>query len=99
MAVFGLLMPRLIEGLAGVYRPLYLHTSPDFLTFSLLRFLMVFVALLLPTTLMGATLPLLSWHVASRTGVGVHGSIGRLYASNTTGAVVGTLLAGFWLLP
>lgn len=57
-----------------------------------------FVALSLPTTLMGATLPLLARHaVHVREQIGRR--IGLLYASNTLGAVCGALLAAFVLLP
>ena len=57
-----------------------------------------FAALLVPTTLMGATLPLLARHaVQSREQIGRR--IGLLYAANTAGAVVGALLAAFVLLP
>src|SRR5262249_34147110 len=57
--------------------------------------------LLPPTTLMGATLPLLARRVV-RGGedMGALGRrIGALYAANTAGAVVGTAAAGFWLIP
>jgi len=57
-----------------------------------------FVILLVPTGLMGATLPLLARHAVRR-----EEELGRrvahLYATNTAGAVVGTLLTGFVLLP
>lgn len=57
-----------------------------------------FVTLLVPTTLMGATLPLLV-----RDGVHTEQQIGRrvgvLYVCNTAGAVLGALLASLWLLP
>ncbi|MFP8874561.1 MAG: fused MFS/spermidine synthase, partial [Myxococcota bacterium] len=57
-----------------------------------------FLILLLPTSLMGATLPLLARHaVRSDREIGSH--VGLLYAFNTAGAVVGTLLTGFVLLP
>jgi spermidine synthase len=54
--------------------------------------------LILPTTFMGATLPCLSGLAA---GLETEGSsyAGRLYAVNTTGAVAGAVLAGYWLLP
>lgn len=53
--------------------------------------------LLVPTLLMGATLPLAS-RVAVRS-FGVAGArIGRLYAVNTLGAALGALVTGFWLL-
>jgi spermidine synthase len=57
-----------------------------------------FVALALPTTLMGATLPLLARHaVLEREQIGRR--IGLLYASNTAGAVAGALATAFLLLP
>ncbi|HEX6397326.1 MAG TPA: fused MFS/spermidine synthase, partial [Steroidobacteraceae bacterium] len=57
-----------------------------------------FVALALPTTLMGATLPMLArYAVASEAQIGRR--IGLLYAMNTAGAVFGALLTAFFLLP
>ena len=57
-----------------------------------------FVALALPTTLMGATLPMLArYAVAEEAQIGRR--IGLLYAMNTAGAVAGALLTAFVLLP
>jgi spermidine synthase len=57
-----------------------------------------FAALALPTTLMGATLPMLArYAVAEDQHIGRR--IGLLYAMNTAGAVVGALVAAFALLP
>ncbi|MFC3195684.1 fused MFS/spermidine synthase [Marinicella sediminis] len=57
-----------------------------------------FAVLIIPTALMGATLPLLSKYVitSDRT---VGSGIGFLYATNTLGACLGALLAAFWLIP
>ncbi len=64
-------------------------------TFHLLS---AFVALALPTTLMGATLPMLArYAVAEERQIGRR--IGLLYAMNTAGAVIGALLTAFMLLP
>ena len=57
-----------------------------------------FAILLIPTGLMGATLPLLARH-SVRSDAEVGSRIGLLYATNTVGAVIGTALAGFVLLP
>jgi spermidine synthase len=57
-----------------------------------------FVALVLPTALMGATLPLLARHVV-RTEGQIGARVGLLYALNTAGAVVGALGTAFLLLP
>lgn len=55
------------------------------------------LVLLVPTTLMGASLPLLARHVA-RHGGAAAARIGLLYAANTAGGIAGTLLAGFVLI-
>jgi len=56
------------------------------------------LVLLVPTTLMGATLPILTRLVTRHPDeIGV--SVGSLYAVNTAGAVIGTLLTGFVLIP
>lgn len=53
-----------------------------------------FVVLLVPTSMMGATLPMLVAHAARRSGnVGV--SIGGLYFANTLGAAAGCYVIGF----
>jgi spermidine synthase len=57
-----------------------------------------FVALAVPTVLMGATLPLLARH-AVRSESQIGSRIGALYAMNTAGAVAGALGTAFWLLP
>jgi spermidine synthase len=57
-----------------------------------------FIILVLPTTMMGATLPLLA-RFAVRSADELGTRVGTLYATNTLGAVCGTLVAGFLLLP
>lgn len=57
-----------------------------------------FAILLLPTALMGATLPLLARYVVVRD-ADLAARVGTLYTVNTVGAALGTLGAGFLLLP
>jgi spermidine synthase len=54
-------------------------------------------AMIIPTTLMGGTLPVLTRFVARRAD-GVANQLSFLYGLNTAGAVFGTLAAGFVLL-
>ena len=57
-----------------------------------------FIVLAIPTSFMGATLPLLTKYVVqSNDQVGPR--VGLIYAMNTVGAVAGTVVAGFILLP
>ena len=66
--------------------------------FSLYTLVTAFAVLLIPTALMGATLPLLSRY-AVRRDEELGRRVGALYAINTLGAIGGTLVAGFVLLP
>src|SRR6266581_2272194 len=98
VAAFGALS---LAGLAGV-RGLYLAAYPAFSgakpLLLLLRFLGAALVLFLPTFLMGGTLPILVRGVTRNLAeLGVR--LSRLYWVNTLGAVSGTLLAGFVLLP
>jgi spermidine synthase len=97
-----LLVPALLLGSDLLLRALFggQPAPPDSAQVgtSLFYLASAFVALALPTTLMGATLPLLARHaVHSEQQIGRR--IGALYASNTAGAVAGALAAAFWLLP
>jgi spermidine synthase len=81
--------------------PLYVWAHAAFgaspLAFALVRFLIVFSILTVPTVLMGATLPILSRFVILRLSR-VGRELGRLYAINTVGAVMGSFAAGFYFI-
>ena len=57
-----------------------------------------FCIILVPTSLMGATLPMLARHAIHRF-EHIGSRVGLLYAMNTAGAVAGTLTAAYCLLP
>jgi spermidine synthase len=79
-----------------VYRTLYGETGSGSL--SIVRFAISLVLLLIPTTFMGATLPVLSQYLSGiKTSLGR--TVGALYAVNTFGAVAGAAATGFFLLP
>ncbi len=61
------------------------------------RFFIVLALMIIPTVLMGATLPILS-RVCIRQLSCVDRELGRLYAINTAGAVAGSVLSGFFLI-
>jgi spermidine synthase len=69
--------------------------SPFYL--SLVRVVLSALALIVPTTLMGGTLPVLSNFVSER-GKGLGGHLSFLYGLNTLGAVSGAIGAGFFLM-
>ena len=57
-----------------------------------------FAVVLLPTFLMGLAFPLAS-ALYARAGRGYGVTVGNVYAANTLGGILGSLLAGFFLLP
>jgi spermidine synthase len=63
-----------------------------------LRFGLAALVLLVPTTLMGGTLPILTRAFMGDDRSQLKISLGRLYGLNTLGAVTGTALAGFVLI-
>jgi len=98
IGVYALLLPLLLNLVEASYPTVYSQVGESFSLFTLFRFLISFVVLAVPTTLMGATLPVLSKLMVDREDV-LGLSVGRLYAVNTFGAVVGTFCAGFILIP
>ena len=86
----------------GVVRSLYLAAYPAMggakPLLLALRFLGAAIVLFLPTFLMGGTFPILVRGV-TRASADLGARLSRLYWVNTLGAVAGTFLAGFVLLP
>jgi spermidine synthase len=98
VGVFALVFPFLLAALNPVYRSLYAGLEGKLYALSLIRFVLSFAMLLVPTTLMGGTLPVLSRFVARSLG-NLTFRVGWLYSINTFGAVAGTFVTGFVLLP
>ena len=65
----------------------------------LFEFLLGFITLLLPTTLLGLIFPLLISLYTQETPNTVGQQVGRVYALNTAGAVLGSLVVGFGMIP
>jgi spermidine synthase len=107
LAAFG--VAEILVGLTALASPVVLDllttlwvavhpTLPDSLVaITAIRFVCAFAVLILPTSLMGATLPLIvKSAVAQERRIGAR--IGVLYAINTTGAIIGALAAGFYFI-
>src|SRR6059036_155004 len=98
IGVFGILSP-LVLGLAhwvyiGTAGALALGGGASVA----LRFGLAALVLLIPTTLMGGTLPVLTRALMGDDRGLLKPSLGRLYGLNTLGAMTGTALAGFLLI-
>ena len=83
--------------LLPLYRIIYDLAGEDRFTLTLFQSGIMFVLLLVPTSLMGGTLPVLSAHTRTY-GIGFASRIGVLYSVNTLGAVVGVLSSGIFLI-
>jgi spermidine synthase len=94
----GLATPSILFNLAPAYVWIHDTLGGSQLAFTAARFVLAFAVLLVPCTLMGATLPLLGRATIARPEAIGRGA-GALYAVNTLGAVVGVVAAGFVLLP
>jgi spermidine synthase len=98
VAIYALAIPLLFSVVDTFYAVVWRQVQPGFFTFTLLRFAFSCLLLLVPTTLMGATLPVLAAALLHVEGHDTN-SVTRLYACNLAGAILGTLVAGFFLLP
>ncbi len=90
IGIFALAFPPLVGGVRSTYISLGTDAFP-------VLFGGAFLVLLVPTFLMGTTLPLLVRTVVrdpAKTG----GDVGLLYGMNIVGAVIGTAITGFWLI-
>jgi spermidine synthase len=94
IGLFALIFPILLNHINGLYIEFYTLFNPSRVLFSTLRFIILGCLLLIPTSLMGATLPALSKGLTSEIEkVGIIS--GNLYAINTTGAVCGVAVSAF----
>ena len=98
IGVFGILSPLVL----GIAHWIYIGTAGALALGGAasvaLRFGLAALVLLIPTTLMGGTLPVLTRALMGEDRGLLRPSLGRLYGLNTLGAMTGTALAGFFLI-
>lgn len=97
IALAGLLMPLAFQFATWAHVSLFHRIPGPSSVLPFIRIFICFACLLIPTTLMGGTFPLINRHVVRRLGhLGHRMSI--LYGINTAGAVLGAGLSGFVLI-
>ena len=97
LGVAAFLTPLVFSGLSTLYAEIARHLSVGYYPLVLVRLVLAFLVLLIPTTLMGGTLPVIVRFMVRRPeSLGRH--VGTLYAVNTFGAVLGAFTAGFFLI-
>jgi spermidine synthase len=97
IAVFGVVSVPFLECTGSVVEAFYGLAERCFPVFVLLKLALAFTVLLIPTFLMGASLPVLVIGLAGEESFRKRVSL--LYGVNTLGAAAGALASGLFLLP
>lgn len=98
IGAYGILLLPIFGLLPGAYIEVYNLTFPNLYLFQFTQILMAMAIITIPATLMGTTLPLI-FKTYSQNFSTIGYDVGKLDASNSIGAVFGTLAAGFLMLP
>ena len=97
VGAYALILPFLISAARPLYQTAYALLFRHFWFYQISAFLGCLLLLILPTCLMGATLPVLCrFYVARLDHLGLRS--GTLYGLNTIGAALGALFCGFFLI-
>ncbi len=94
---YALLLSPLLRGLNALYPSLFADET-SLATLAVVRGVVAFVLMLVPTTMMGATLPLTTEYAHRMRMSREDWNAGRLYGANTFGAALGAFAAGFVLI-
>jgi spermidine synthase len=101
IGAYALVVPLILARYPALNEWLWRTFGDRYALLSALRFAASALLLLIPTTLMGATLPILARYLVARPWeigrVGLR--LGTLYSINLFGAVAGAFLAGFVFMP
>ncbi len=99
IGAMAMLFPLLLTLASPLYAGLYRAFDGNLALLNVARFAICFVIILIPTFMMGGTLPVLVKYSSSSNQTRSLGNrTGLLYGLNTLGAVVGCLICGFVLL-
>jgi len=98
IAIYGVLIIHLFNILPYPYYSLFTSLKSNFEIFLFGQFLLMFAVMLVPTTLMGGTWPMVNKAFVTefhKLGKGV----GELYSVNSFGAIIGSFAGGFLIIP
>jgi spermidine synthase len=98
IALSAAAVPFLLGASEPLFHLLWNYVGEITALYAALRVVLMGLVLAVPTTLMGATLPVLT-RFLSDSSQAAAGEAGRAYAVNTFGGVAGTLASGLWLIP
>ena len=97
IGVYCFLIPHMIDAVLPLLKWIYSNYQNDYATASIFRFAVCGAILLIPTSLMGATLPVLGKLISTDKNL-IGKDVGTLYAMNTFGAVFGALASVYILM-
>ena len=98
IGVFGILSPLVFRGVGGAYLELARVLTPGLWSATAIKFVFAFAVLLVPTLLMGGTLPILTRAFAGERSDDLRRELALFYGLNTVGGVAGCALAGYVLV-
>lgn len=98
IALYCAMTPMIFRGIQAFYVDLAAGVSPDAPILTAFRLSLGVAALLLPTILMGMTLPILARFLQDKSD-SLGKTVAVLYGANVLGAALGALLAGYAVLP
>jgi spermidine synthase len=98
VGLFGLASAWVLDGVGSAYLAVARALGPGIWAAAGIKFLFAFVVLLVPTFLMGGTLPILTRAFAGGRLEGYRRQLALFYGVNTLGGVAGCALAGFVLI-
>lgn len=94
----GIITIPVIKALTPLYIKAFYAYHLSFNTFSAVQFVIIFLIMGIPTTLMGLAFPIvISYFAKGKENVGRQS--GHLYCVNTFGAIIGSVISGFLLIP
>lgn len=98
IGVFAVVFPTYYEWVHQGFLAVVRAVEPSGFLRLTLQFLFASITIFVPTVLMGATLPALTRFV-TRSLAELRGRVAALYAINSSGAVLGVILADWWWVP
>ena len=98
IGAFGLILIPILGNLPLYVIDIYINYTSSFAQLQLILFGIIFCIMLVPTFMMGASFPVVA-KIYTRELEKVGQSVGKVYAFNTLGAIIGSVFAGFVLLP
>ncbi len=98
IGIYAASLPLILEFNKQIYIAFNQNYVSGYNVSNSIRLLLAFITFIFPTALMGSTLPIMSRYIIRSKNI-ISVTVSRLYAFNTFGAVLGTVAAGYFLLP